>query len=76
MRTRDQRLPTVQVTSEAWRGLPLLLSRSVFRAWSGLSDEDLSALVKAGKIGQHKRVDKAKAKYYKRDLATLTGFVV
>lgn len=76
MRTRDQRLPAIQVTSEAWRAMPLLVTRGVFLAWSGLSSADLSALVKAGKIGQHKRDDKARAKYYKRDLATLTGFSV
>jgi hypothetical protein len=63
---------TVQCTQAEFQKLPGLVARSVFMDWTGLSSDELSDEVKAGRIVVY-RTD-GYARYYKHEIARLTGF--
>ncbi len=63
---------TVQCTQAEFNKLPGLVSRSVFRDWTGLSSDELSDEVKARRIVVHQT--DGYARYFKHEIARLTGF--
>lgn len=54
--------------------LPGLVSRADFLYWTGYSEEDLDEAVKGGEITVHRRTANGYAKYYKVEIARITGF--
>ena len=64
---------TVECTQVQFNKLPGLVSRSVFRDWTGLSSDDLSEEVKMRRIAVYQR-EGGYARYYKHEIARLTGF--
>ena len=54
--------------------LPALVSRSEFRAWTGLSDRELSRAVHDKVVPIYHTNPRRRAKYFKFSIATLNGF--
>lgn len=69
---------TPAFTQEQFDRLPLLVSRSEFQSWTGLSDRDLQTEVASGRIPVWRPEDKSArrrryARYYKWVIAQLCG---
>lgn len=64
----------VECTQAAFNRLPGLVSRQEFMDWTGLNKDDLGTEVKASRIKVYKARKTGYAKYYKDEIARLTGF--
>lgn len=74
LRSRPKRLRVVKCTQELFDLLPGLVSRQEFRDWTGLSENDLLAEVRANRIQIYRPSDHGYRLYYKHEIARLTGF--
>lgn len=74
IRSRPKRVRVVKCTQALFDMMPGLVTKEEFQDWTGLSDEDLYAERKAGRIAVFKKDDHSYALYYKREIARLTGF--
>lgn len=66
------KIRVVQCTQAEFNKLPGLVSRSVFMDWTGLAHNELCDEVRAGRIETYRT--NGYARYYKREIARLTGF--
>jgi hypothetical protein len=65
---------TTECTQEKFDRLPGLVPRAVFMDWTGLNKGDLQKEVAAGRIRAYWSRPGGYAKYYKKEIARLTGF--
>lgn len=74
LRSRPKRIRILKCTQALFDTLPGLVTKEEFQDWTGMSDEDLYAERKAGRIAVFKPDEHGYALYYKREIARLTGF--
>lgn len=74
LKRRPKRARILKCTQELFNLLPGMVSRSEFQDWTGLNEHDLRAAVNCGDIDVYKPEGHAVARYYKREIARLTGF--
>jgi hypothetical protein len=58
------------LTPDRWRRLPWLLPRAVVREWTGLSDREVEAQIRAGRLTTYK-AGAMKRKFFKVEVAAL-----
>lgn len=73
--TRMERMARAYpITTEFLQRLPLLLTRGVVREITGLSDAELSAEVREGRIRSYCAPGATKLRYFRDDVVRIAGF--
>lgn len=75
----DRRLPvpagaSAKFNQGAFDGLPALVSRKEFMAWTGYDKDELAAEVREGHVRVYRPKGYVRAKYYKSEIARLGGW--
>jgi len=64
----------LEITVARFNRLPFLIPRGVVEEWTGLTSEDISLLVKSGRLRVWRTHGKAKAKFYRSEVEAILGF--
>lgn len=71
-RTRELRR-AVEITRDRFARMPFLIPRGVVEEWTGLTSEDISLLVKSGRLRVWRTHGKSKAKFYRSEIEAILG---